>query len=272
MEDVITAIPPPSRFFLEDLKNFTPPSPPIPPPFLLFSTPTQSKPICPSLLIIALSSPSLHFCHHISTKTLIGSVILPEIPFSGNTIEPSLRDKSCNIYTLTENDNLIVIVSVQYQVSAERSHAVAKLLIGEQIVPEKVLILDSIQSRNFRGKLSPDETFAFKLETSQQRKRLGNDGCGDSSLLKGIDYFPSGSMVDGLSAALLGQCQMKKIKGTLCVSWPEFGGAVASLVKSLLLKDVLPGFEYSIVDGEGGDTCLRFGQIKDNRLDSELYT
>lgn len=167
---------------------------------------------------------------------------------------------------------MIVIVSVQYQVSAERSHAVAKLLIGEQIVPEKVLILDSIQSRNFRGKLSPDETFAFKLETSQQRKRLGNDGCGDSSLLKGIDYFPSGSMVDGLSAALLGQCQMKKIKGTLCVSWPEFGGSVASLVKSLLLKDVLPGFEYSIVDGEGGDSCLRFGQIKDNRLDSELYT
>ncbi|KAI7996126.1 Peroxidase 11 [Camellia lanceoleosa] len=256
MEDVITAVPPPSRFFLEDLNNFTPPSPPIPPPFLLFSTPNQSKPICPSLLIIALSSPSLHFFHHISTKTLIGSVILPEIPFSGNTIEPSLRDKSCNIYTLTENDNLIVIVSVQYQVSAERSHAVAKLLIGEQIVPEKVLILDSIQSRNFRGKLSPDETFAFKLETSQQRKRLGNDGCGDSSLLKGIDYFPSGSMVDGLSAALLGQCQMKKIKGTLCVSWPEFGGSVASLVKSLLLKDVLPGFEYSIVDGEGGDSCL----------------
>ncbi|CAL5350024.1 unnamed protein product [Camellia sinensis] len=233
MEDVITAIPPPSRFFLEDLNNFTPPSPPIPPPFLLFSTPNQSKPICPSLLIIALSSPSLHFCHHISTKTLIGSVILPEIPFSGNTIEPSLRDKS-----------------------AERSHAVAKLLIGEQIVPEKVLILDSIQSRNFRGKLSPDETFAFKLETSQQRKRLGNDGCGDSSLLKGIDYFPSGSMVDGLSAALLGQCQMKKIKGTVCVSWPEFGGSVALLVKSLLLKDVLPGFEYSIVDGVGGDTCL----------------
>ncbi|PSR91234.1 Proteasome inhibitor PI31 subunit like [Actinidia chinensis var. chinensis] len=270
MEDVITAIPPPSRFFLEDLNNFTPPSPPLPPPFLLFSTPNPKVPIRPSFLIIAISSPSLHFFHHITTKTLIGTLILPEISFSGNTIEPSLRDKSCNIYTLNDTDNSTVIVCVQYQVAAERSHAVAKLLIGEQIVPENVLILDLVQSRNFRGKLSPDETFAFKLETTQLRKKLG-DGSGDSSLLKGLDYFPSGSVVDGLSAALLGRCQMKKIKGTLCVSWPEFGGPVASLVKSLLLKDALPGLEYSI-HGEVDDVCLKFGRLKYNHLDSELYT
>ncbi|CAL5338525.1 unnamed protein product [Camellia sinensis] len=263
MEDVITAIPPPSRFFLEDLNNFTPPSPPLPPPFLLFSTPNPNKPICPSLLIIASSSSSLHFFHYVSSKTLIGTLILPEIPFSGNSIEPSLRDKSCNVYALNNDDNnLIVVVSVQCPIAAERSHAVAKLLIGEQIVPEKVLILDSIQSRNFRGKLSPDETFAFKLETSQQKKGL---------LLKGVDYFPSGSVVDGLSAALLGRCQMRTIKGTLCVSWPEFGGSVASLVKSLLLKDVVPGLEYSI-DGEVEDVCLRIGRINDHPLDSELYT
>ncbi|GFZ18966.1 hypothetical protein Acr_27g0007050 [Actinidia rufa] len=160
--------------------------------------------------------------------------------------------------------------STTFKVYAERSHAVAKLLIGEQIVPEKVLILDSVQSINFRGKLSPDETCAFKLETSQQRKRLG-DSCRDLSLLKGLDYFPSGSVVDGLSAALLGRCQLKKINGTLCVSWPEFSGPVASLVKSLLLKDALPGLEYSI-NGAVDDACLKFGLLKDSHLDSELYT
>ncbi|XP_057508325.1 uncharacterized protein LOC130791204 [Actinidia eriantha] len=270
MEDVITAVPPPSRFFLEDLNNLTPPSPPLPPPFLLFSTPNPSKPICPSLLIIAISSSSLHFFHHVSSKTLIGTLILPEILFSGNSIEPSLRDKSCNVYALNDDDNSVVIVSVQYPITAERSHAVAKLLIGEQIVPEKVLILDSVQSRNFRGKLSPDETFAFKLETSQQRKGLG-DGFGDSLLLKHVDYFPSGSVVDGLSAALLSRCQVKKVKGILYLSWPEFGSSVASLVKSLLVKDVLPGLEHYL-DGEGEDAHLRFGRTTDHLLNYELYT
>ncbi|XAR65347.1 hypothetical protein NMG60_11009441 [Bertholletia excelsa] len=270
MEDVITDIPPPSRFFLEDLNSFTPPSPPLPRPFLLFSTPSPNQPVCPSLLIIAMSSPSLHFFHNLPSKTLIGTLILPEIPFSGNTIEPSLGDKSCNIYALNNNDHLIIIVAIQYQVAAERSHAVAKLLIGEEIVPEKVLILDSVQSRNFRGRLSPDETFAFKLETSQQRKGLA-DGDGGSLMLEGVDYFPSGSVIDGLSAALLGRCQMKKIRGALCVSWPQHGRSVASLMKSLLLKDVLPGLEYKF-DGEGEDMHSRFGQTEDHPLDSELYT
>ncbi|KAJ0095601.1 hypothetical protein Patl1_16588 [Pistacia atlantica] len=119
MEDVLTEIPPPSRFFQEDLYNFAPPSPPLPSPFIL----------CP--------------------------------------------------------------------VAAGRSHIVAKLLIGEQIVPERVLILDSVQTRNFRGKLSLDETCAFKLETSSERK-------GGSSLLKDVDYFPSGSMVDGFGRCFVG--------------------------------------------------------------------
>ncbi|KAH7833994.1 hypothetical protein Vadar_011727 [Vaccinium darrowii] len=119
---------------------------------------------------------------------------------------------------------------------------------------------------NFRGKLSPDETIAFKLETLQQRKGLG-DGCGDSSLLKGLDYFPSGSIVDGLSAALLGRCQMKRMKGTLCVSWPEFDVSVATFVKTLLLKNVLPELENGF-DSKGEDV-FGFGN---KTLDSELYT
>uniref|UniRef100_A0A5B7CDN7 Proteasome assembly chaperone 1 n=1 Tax=Davidia involucrata TaxID=16924 RepID=A0A5B7CDN7_DAVIN len=270
MEDVITDIPPPSRFLLEDLNNFTLPSPCLPSPFLLLSTPDAKKPLRPSLLVIAMSSPSVCFFHHVSSKTLIGTLILPEIPFSGNSTEPSLRDKSCNIYALNDADDLILIVSIQYSISAERSHAVAKLLIGEQVVPERVLILDSVQSRNFRGKLSPDERIAFKLETSLERKGLGDD-CGDSSLLKGLDYFPSGSVVDGLAAALLGRCQMEKIKGTLCVSWPEFGSSVMLLVKSLLLKHVLPGLEYSTV-GNDEEECSRLGRIKSHPLDSELYS
>lgn len=198
-----------------------------------------------------------------SSKTLIGTLILPEIPFSGNSIEPSLKDKSCNLYALNHADKSVIIASMQYSVAAERAHAVAKLLIGEQIIPERVLILDSVQGRNFRGRLSADDTFALKLETSSER--------GGSPLLKGLNYFPTGSVVDGLAAALLGRCQMKNIKGTLCVSWPHFGGSVSKLVKSILLKDVLPGLEHS-VDSNVVDEGFRFGRSKDHGLDSVLYT
>lgn len=270
MEDILTEIPPPSRFFLEDLNNFCPPSPPLPSPFLLFATPKPEKFSRPSLLIIALSSPSLQVLHHVSSKTLVGTLILPEIPFSGNSVEPSLKDKSCNIYALNEADNLIMIVSVQYPVTAERSHTVAKLLIGEQIIPEKVLILDSIRSNNFRGKLSPDEAFAFKLESSAERKAKA-DGRQDSPLVKCTDYLPSGSVVDGLAAALLSRCQLNKIRGTLCVSWPEAGISVISLVKSLLLKDVLSGVNHINV-GDLEEEFLKLGRNKDFLLDSELYT
>jgi|UniRef100_A0A2N9H0Y4 hypothetical protein len=266
MEDALTEIPPPSRFFEEDLNNFTPPSIPLPSPFLVFSNPRPNEPLRPSLLILAISSPSLYVFHQLSSKILIGSLILPEIPFSGNSIEPSLGDKSCNIYTLNDADDSIILISVQCSVAAERSHIVAKLLIGDQIIPDRVLILDSVQSQNFRGKLSPDETYSFKLETASERK-----GLGDSTLLKGIDYFPSGSVVDGLAAALLGRCQMNNIKGTLCVSWPEFGGAVVSLVKSLLQRNVLPSLDLSI-NGDAGNEYSRFSWTKDHPFDSELYT
>ncbi|KAG8366511.1 hypothetical protein BUALT_Bualt17G0087600 [Buddleja alternifolia] len=263
MDDVITDLPPPSRFLLEDLNNFTPPPPPLPSPFLVFASPNTNKCFTPSLLIIAMSSPSLHFLHHLSPKTLIGTLILPEIPFSGNSIEPSLKDKSCNIYALNEDDKLIMIALVQFSVTPERSHAVAKMLVGEKIVPDRVLILDSVQSRNFRGKLSHDETIAFKLETTFERKNSG-------SIVKGLDYYPSGSMVDGLAAALLSRCELKKIKGTLCVSWPDLGVPVMSLVKSLLVKDVLTGINYT-TDGDYADEYMRLSRRKD-RIDSDLYT
>ncbi|KAL8035288.1 hypothetical protein ABFX02_12G087800 [Erythranthe guttata] len=268
MDDVITDLPPPSRFLLEDLNNFTPPPPHLPSPFLVFSSPNSNKIFRPSILIIALSSPSLHFLHHLSPKTLIGTIILPEIPLSGNAIEPSLKNKSCNIYTLDKNaDETIMIALVQFSVTSDRAHAVSKLLIGGKINPQRVLILDSVERRNFRGKLSSDEAIAFKLVTSSER---GNLTAGGSSVVKGLDYYPSGSVVDGLGAALLSRCELKKTKGTLCVSWPDLGVPVMNLVKSLLVKDVLTGVSYSD-DGDYEAEYLKLSRRKD-RVDSDLYT
>ncbi|KAK6921840.1 hypothetical protein RJ641_012347 [Dillenia turbinata] len=244
MEDPLTDTPPPSRFFPEDLNNFSPPLPSITSPSLSFSEP--NTPHYPSLFIVAMSSPSLHLFHHISSKTLIGTLLIPE----GSSKEKS---KSCNIYAMNDGDGLVSVVSIEFVVPEETCHAVAKLLIGDKIVPERVLLLDSIKSQNFRGRLSPDETFGFKLETVMQR--LGG------SMLKEIEYFPSGSMADGLAAALIARCQMKKMKGTLCVTWPEHGGSAVSFVKSMIIKDVLPHLKIG-VDGNLEGEYGRFAQIK----------
>lgn len=157
-----------------------------------------------------------------------------------------------------------MVVLFQFPVTSDRARAVAKLLVGEKIVPERVLILDAIQRCNFHGRLSPDEAIAFKLETTMERKQES------SSLVKGLDYYPSGSMVDGLAAALLGQCELKKIKGSLCVLWPDLGVPIMSLVKSLLIKDVLNGANCSIDKGYEHE-YLKLSRGR-KRLDSDLYT
>ncbi|KAL5714328.1 hypothetical protein ACHQM5_016307 [Ranunculus cassubicifolius] len=255
MEDPLTEDPPPSRFFDEDLNNFTPQSPPLSSPSILLSNPKTPMNPSPSLLIIALSSPSIHLLHQIPSKTLIGTLILPEITINNTPIEnPSPKDKSCYIYSLKD----IVLVSVQYSVSAERSHAVAKCLF-ECIGAEKVLILDSVQSQNFRGRLPPDEELMFKLETAEER-------CSEEMIVKGVDYFPSGSLIDGLGASFLARCQMKKLRATLCVSWPESGRYAVSKVKSVL-EELLPEVKFNV---SGSD--LGFYRIKNSRFNSELYT
>nr|XP_043610546.1 uncharacterized protein LOC122582242 [Erigeron canadensis] len=262
MEDVLTELPPPSRFFLEDLNNFTPPAPSLPSPFVLLSNPISKTPLRPSLLIIAISQPSLYLLHYLSSKTLIGTLVLPEISPSGNSIEPSPKDKSCNLYAINHSTESIIVANFQYSVSSERTHLIAKTLIGQQIIPDRVLIFDSVQPRNFRGRISTDDTFAMKLETAKERK--------GAPLLKNLTYFPSGSVIEGLGAALLSRCQVMNIRGTLCVAWPELGGSVISMLKALLMKDVLPGMELHIdANGEGEGSSLG---SRNHYLDSDLYT
>ncbi|KAD2805897.1 hypothetical protein E3N88_39274 [Mikania micrantha] len=96
-----------------------------------------------------------------------------------------------------------------YSVSSERAHVIAKTLFGLQIIPERVMIFDSVQARNFHGRISTDYTFSMKLETSVERKGV--------PLLKNLKYFPSGSVVERVGAALLACCQMKNIKASLCL-------------------------------------------------------
>lgn len=255
MEDLLTETPPPSRFFQEDLDNFASPPPPLPPPLLLLNPNSSSDHLRPPLLIIALSAPSLAVLHQIPHKVLIGALILPEISLAGNSLEPSPRDRSCYIYAGESR----VLVSVQFPVAAERAPAVAKSLLGG-IQAERVLILDSIRSQNYRGRLSADETLAFKLETVEERNA-------EQHLVRGLDYLPSGSVMDGLGAAIIAECQMRRARGTLVATWPASARSAVMAIVGSLLKDL--GFRMS--ESEGNDDFVA-GFSGSSRYDSDLYT
>jgi hypothetical protein len=254
MEDVITEAAPPSRLLEEDLNNFTQPSPPLPSPFLLFPhSHHQQQPLKPNLLIIAISSPSLSLFHNFLTpQTLTASLILPELPLS----HPN--NHTLDIHSLSSN---ILIAAVRTPVPDTRAYSVAEILLtDDKICPESVIILDSIQPMNHRGMLSSDEAVAFKLESFAERKKADGE-----KLLDGLEYYPSGSVVDGFGAAILGRCQILKIRAGLCVSWPQFDSSVV-----FLLKDLLRGFkEFDF--GLSDDQVLKFGRSKDHVFQSHLY-
>ncbi|KAK1276988.1 hypothetical protein QJS04_geneDACA011033 [Acorus gramineus] len=253
MEDPITDVAPPSRFFEEDLDIFTPPPPSLPPPLLILPNPNPN----PTHLIIAASPPSLSLLHRVlPSDSLIGTLILPEIPSSGTSIEPSPFDRSCNVHAVGS----AVVVLARYSVSAERAHAVARALLGP-FDPERVMIFDSIRVHGFRGRLSPDDEVAYKLETSEQRRSA--DRAAKAAV--GVDYLPSGSVIDGLGAALMGRCQVRRLKATLCVTWPESGGRGAAALLKDLVREALPGLGFGGVE-EG------FDLVQGVRGNFDLYT
>ncbi|KAK8938936.1 hypothetical protein KSP39_PZI010993 [Platanthera zijinensis] len=248
MEDVLTDAPPPSRFFQEDLDNFATPSPSLPPPFLrLDPNPSNPNLLHPSILIVAISTPSLSLIRRIPNKTLIGTLNLPETPPSS---------KSCNIYAVDGPLSPSIVVAVRHAVSPERSRAVAKALLGE-IRADRVLIFDSIKAENYRSRLSSDEAVGFKLETTAERR-------GGDPLFRDWEYFPTGSVMGGLGAAILGQCQMTRGRATLCVTWPENGWSSAAMLLRSVMTDL--GLD---VDGDEirGDEETRVP----SRFHSEMY-
>ncbi|CAL5189106.1 unnamed protein product [Lathyrus oleraceus] len=248
MEDVITEAAPPSRLLEEGLNNFTPPSKPLPSPFLIFPHPQQQQPLKPNLLIIAISSTSLSLFQTIlNYQTLTASLILPELPLSH-------PDNTIDIHSISSN---ILLAAIRTSISDIRAYAVAEVLLNDRIRPDSVIILDSIQPMNHRGLLSSDEAVAFKLESSAERKKAVEE-----KLLGGLEYYPSGSVVDGLGAAILGRCQILNLRASLCVSWPQFDSSVV-----LLLKDLLRQFDL----GFNGDEALKFGRNRDHVFQSHLY-
>ncbi|KAL5227516.1 hypothetical protein ABZP36_015781 [Zizania latifolia] len=204
MEDVVTDAPPPSRFSPDDLDNFAA-APAQPTPILVVS-PTNPSP-APRLLILFISPTSLALLPHLpSPPPLHASLLLPDLPLERS--HPPIR-----VYLHTSSGALLA--AVHGPVPAHRARAAARSLVSA-LQPEEVLVLDAARSGAYRGRLAADEPVEGKLETRAARRRGGVGAARGVAVLA-----PPGSVVDGLGAAVMTECEMRGKAASMVVTWPE---------------------------------------------------
>ncbi|XP_037409563.1 uncharacterized protein LOC119272074 [Triticum dicoccoides] len=99
-------------------------------------------------------------------------------------------------------------------IPAHRTRAAARSLISG-LQPEEVLVLDAVRSGAYRGRLSADELVEGKLETGAARRR------GGVGAAKGVAALaPPGSVMDGLGAAVMTECEIRGKAASMVVTWP----------------------------------------------------
>lgn len=133
------------------------------------------------------------------------------------------------------------------------------------IKAERVLVLDAIRAGNFRGRVDVEEGMVFKLESEEERRRNVNQN------LKTVEYLPTGSVMDGIGAAVLAECQMRKVRGTIVATWPENEkvGCDFLLVMGNVLRDFLPEVDLGYSTTDAAVAGIRVSTIGN---DFDLYT
>lgn len=161
------------------------------------------------------------------------SIVLPEVPMKGNTVQPSLQDRTCVARTCgPSGEGLLVSCQYHDSLAPERSQAFCKALMEHvraqevgracvcvtslpQLQPttntrkcvlllpadRQVLVLGSLQAEQYHGPGdASQEAAVFKLCTSAALKRTASAS---------LPALPSGNVVGGLPAAVLTYCQVR---------------------------------------------------------------
>uniref|UniRef100_A0A061S8M8 Fatty acid desaturase n=1 Tax=Tetraselmis sp. GSL018 TaxID=582737 RepID=A0A061S8M8_9CHLO len=153
-------------------------------------------------LIVAIGQPSctlLHFAVH--DKEVIGCLALPEISFEGISSRPGPDEPTCYVYSTGPGALRTAVVLCQAPVPPERSHAWAAALL-RSVRPRRTVVLASAAPGEAQV-AGADDAAVFALETDEWRRAAPRGRA------RPVQPLPSGSVVGGLPAKILGLCQAK---------------------------------------------------------------
>lgn len=166
-----------------------------------------TAPLAPSLMVVAVGAAPCALMHHCcrSSRTLLGSISLPELSMAGNAVKPSLGDSSCFVYGIGGGSD-VLLVQCQYAVRAERAHSWASALLGGVRAVRTVIVSVAMPSEIQLGQAlagggAEAETPVFRLDTDAWRRADATEGPRE------VQPLPSGNVIGGLSARVLGKCQ-----------------------------------------------------------------
>ncbi|XP_039827638.1 uncharacterized protein LOC120689433, partial [Panicum virgatum] len=138
-----------------------------------------------------------------SPPPLHASLLLPDLPLQPHA--------PIRVYL---HPSGALLAAAHGAVPAHRARPAAKALVSK-LQPAEVLVLDAVRSASYRGRLAADEPVEGKLETRAARARGGVGAARGVAALA-----PPGSVVDGLGAAVLAECEIRGKAASMVVTWP----------------------------------------------------
>jgi len=244
------------------------------PPLVLWNSSLKARlypnGVRPKFLIVASSKVACALVNHaFGRKQVLFSLVLPEVSMKGNTIQPSLQDRTCTASAVGLSG---IVVSCQYDVPGERAKAVCNALM-EELQPEQMLVLGSIRSEQYYGPGdASQDAQVFSLCTSETPKPPPTSSHPPP--------LPTGNTLGGLPAALLSHRQLRQqpcaglvvlemVPSLSVCGLQPLAQAAADVAQALGLQEVAT--ELAVPDSLR-NSCRELGAVCGSSLDNAVYT
>jgi len=212
-----------------------------------------SGPLQPNLMVVAIGPAPCALMHHCAAdRQPLGSIVLPEQPMAGNAAKPALSDATCFVYGIGGGTD-VLLVQCQYAVPPPRAASWAAALLGSVRPGKSVVLAAALPSEICSGGGGGD-TPLFSLATdawAAAGRTAGPPGP--------VAPLPSGNVVGGLPARLLGKCQAMGMQACALVLRQPTPSPDALSLKTLAggLKATLQPLQMAAVLGLDNEGALK---------------